>query len=92
MKENEYKKNSSRYASRMLLARYFTRLSDIGIVEINRGTRLQHAMWMCHRAATFEDEGKTNRWLGWIQGWLVAENIYDLTEIIDHTREEMKRI
>lgn len=92
MKENEYKKNSSRYASRMLLARYFTRLSDIGIMEARRGTRLQHAMWMCHQAATFEDENKTSRWLGWIQCCLASEGIYDLAEIIDHTREEMERI
>lgn len=91
-KENGYKKNSSDEAVRRLLRNYYKHLTALGIDTIERGTRLQHAKWMCLKAEGHEDTGKLNRWLGWIQGWLVAENIYGLTEIIDHTREEMQRI
>lgn len=90
--ENEYKNSSSDDAVRRLLRRYYKHLTDLGIETVERGTRLQHAKWMCLKAEGHEDSGKINRWLGWIQAWLAAENVYGLTEIIDHTREELKRI
>lgn len=90
--ENGSKNNSSDEAVQRLLRRYYKHLTDLGIETVERGTRLQHAKWMCLKAEGHEDSGKMNRWLGWIQGWLVAENVYGLDEIIVQTREEMKSI
>ena len=87
-KENEYKNSSSRDALRLLFYRYYTRLDRIGVKPKERGMRLQHAMWMCTRANNYEDVDKMNRWLGWVQGWLVVENIYGLNEVMEHTRSE----
>jgi len=90
--ENESRNRSSEEAARNLLRAYYKRLAELGIETVERGTRLQHAKWMCLKAESIEDVPKMNRWLGWIQGWLVAENIYGLNEIIDQTRKEMKSI
>jgi hypothetical protein len=90
--ENESKSRSSEEeAERALLRHYHKRLTELGVETVERGTRLQHIKWMCLKAEGFDNSKKTSRWLGWIQGWLVAENIYGLTEIMDQTRKEMKQ-
>jgi len=76
-------------AARRLLKVYYQRLSELGIETIERGTRLQHAKWMCLRAEGHEDVEKLNRWLGWIQCTMDYEGIYGLNESIEMTRKEM---
>jgi hypothetical protein len=73
--------------TRRLLRDYYNILDRLGIKSVERGTRLQHMKWMCGFAENgIEDEVKANRWLGWIQGWLVVENIFGLEEVMDHSR------
>lgn len=73
-----------------LFIKYRSRLTGIGIIEIERGTRLQHAKWMCRKAQEFEDRLKMSRWIGWIQCCLVTENIYSLDQVMRHSREAFK--
>lgn len=88
---NEFKSPSSEEeAERNLLRKYYKRLTELGVETQERGTRLQHIKWMCLKAEGFDETKKISRWLGWIQAWLVSENIYGLTEIMKQTREEMK--
>jgi hypothetical protein len=90
--ESESKKNSSSGdPERNLLRKYYKRLTELGVETIERGTRLQHAKWMCLKAEGHEDEGKMNRWLGWIQCTLDYEGIFSLPETIEHTCEEMNK-
>jgi hypothetical protein len=79
-------------AERNLLRKYYKRLTELGVETQERGTRLQHIKWMCLKAEGFDNTKKMSRWLGWIQAWLVVENIYGLTEIMNQTRKEMKEI
>jgi hypothetical protein len=67
--ESESKKDSSSSGDpeRALLRKYYKRLTELGIETIERGTRLQHAKWMCLKAEGHESDKKINRWLGWIQ-------------------------
>src|SRR5690606_295454 len=64
----------------------FNRLEELGIDEKERGTRLQHAKWMCKAANGINNELKLHRWLGFVQAWLVAENIFSLDECMSHMR------
>lgn len=74
--------------ARRLLLRYMHHLNTLGIKGIQRGTRLQHVKWMCDYAeSSIEDLARINRWLGFIQAWLVSENIYSLEECKLHSRE-----
>lgn len=63
---------------------YHTRLGELGVKEIKRGTRLQHAMWMCHELTSFSDREKKSRWIGFIQGYLVCEGVYTIDECRKH--------
>ena len=88
-RENEFKKVSleTTNETRKLLREYYQKLNHLGVETIERGTRLQHAKWMCiYAEGNIEDEVKANRWLGFIQGWLIAENIYSLDECREHSR------
>jgi len=90
--EKESKKTCSESESeRRLLRKYYKHLNELGVDTRERGTRLQHAKFMCLKAESFPDGKKLSRWLGWVQGMLVTENIYGLAEVIEHTREEMKK-
>lgn len=73
--------------TRRLLREYYRVLVKLGVDTIERGTRLQHAKWMCTFAeGSIKDEAKANRWLGFIQGWLIVENIFSLDECMEHSR------
>ncbi len=90
MTENESKKTSLETSdeTRKLFREYYQLLGKLGIETIERGTRLQHTKWMCVFAeANINDEVKANRWLGWVQGWLVVENIFSLDETRAHSRD-----
>ena len=74
--------------TRRLVRGYNRKLGELGVQAIRRGTRLQHVKWMClHVEGNIEDEIKANRWLGWIQAWLTAENIFSLEECMQHSRQ-----
>lgn len=91
--ESEFKKDSSSSGDpeRALLRKYYKRLGELGIETIERGTRLQHAKWMCLKAEGHESDKKINRWLGWIQCVMDYEGIFSLQETIEHTREKMRK-
>lgn len=89
-RENESKRISLETSAetRRLFMEYYQLLSKLGIDTIERGTRLQHCKWMCAYAeASIDDEVRANRWLGFVQGWLIAENIFSLDECRLHSRE-----
>lgn len=74
--------------ARRLLLRYMHHLNMLGIKSIRRGTRLQHVKWMCdHAESNIDDVARLNRWIGFIQAWLVSENIYSLEECMRQSRE-----
>jgi hypothetical protein len=49
----------------------------------------RHILWMLDQIPGFLEEGrkeKSNRWLGFIQGALWAQDIYTIEEMKDHNR------
>ena len=53
--------------------------------------QLEHIRWMCQKAQWFCDngeEGKANRWLGFIQGVLYANGEMTISEQRDHNRSD----
>lgn len=75
---------------RILFQKYYNRLSIAGIEAVERGSRLQHVKWMCQRAKSIDGDLKMNRWLGFIQGSLVADGIYTIDECISHCNTVLK--
>ena len=69
-----------------LLKEYYRHLADLGVETAERGTRIQHAKWMCLQAQSLPDVGRANRWLGFIQGVLWTENVFDLSELREHSK------
>ncbi len=58
---------------------------------ITRYSNLEHLRYMCDRALDFVEENrieKAMRWLGFIQGVLFAESMFNLTELKEHSRHE----
>ena len=49
-----------------------------------RERKLDHCLSMISRINDKFSEGKTNRWLGWIQGVLFCEGIYTIDEERQH--------
>ena len=85
-KESKNPSLETRDETKRLLREYYQRLTKLGIETIERGTRLQHAKWMCLVAEGIDDAERANRWLGFVQGWLVVENIFSIDECRAHTR------
>lgn len=53
---------------------------------------LEHGRWMCQQMQIFDDLGKLNRWLGFVQCILVEQDIFSLDEMREHVRSyERKR-
>lgn len=48
--------------------------------------RLEHLVWMGVKAQEFTDEGKTMRWLGYVQGVLHTLCFYTLDQLKEHSR------
>lgn len=76
-----------------LFQNYYDWLGSLDVDAIERGdpsgpttpkTRLQHARWMCAKAQSIDDDLKLNRWLGFVQGFLVAENLFTIDQCIIH--------
>lgn len=55
-------------------------------------THLSHLAWMCETAVNEHIPAaridKAMRWLGFVQGVLVARGFYTLAEVREHSREE----
>lgn len=53
-----------------------------------RERKLDHVLWMAHHLESDEakdySDAKRNRWLGWMQGVLWAEGVYNLEEQKQH--------
>lgn len=50
--------------------------------------RYRHILWMLDEIPQMTDEGKVNRWLGFIQGFLWMKKLYSINEM----REQVKKI
>lgn len=53
---------------------------------------LEHVLWMMEKMVFFTDEGKLNRWLGWVQCCLVAEQLITLSEARNDVRDILERL
>lgn len=53
---------------------------------------LEHVLWMMEQMVFFTDEGKLNRWLGWVQCCLVAEQLITLSEARNDVRDILERL
>lgn len=75
-----------------------TKLRDMGFPPkhaVQGGKKLNHAHWMAYEAKTVFIEvevriEKANRWLGFIQGVLWAENVFTIEELKAHNRGDPK--
>lgn len=65
-----------------MLARYTKRVECVPIP----GTYPEHLRWMLSELKSFTDVGKANRWLGFIQGSMIAKNITSVQVERDFTR------
>jgi len=78
---------------------YHTQLYEMGITGSRQANRhkkplpkeegLSHARWMSLRMIELVDQGrieKAFRWLGHIQGLLVAYGVYSINEVKEHSR------
>ena len=56
----------------------------------DKPTHFGHLAWMCEQAEAFATEhcDKAMRWLGYIQGVLVARGYFKLTDVRTHSRTE----
>ena len=57
--------------------------NDVSSAEVDF---VQHLLWMCCEAATFSNEAKMMRWLGFIQGSFVALGWFSINELKDDNR------
>lgn len=64
----------------------FLRVSEIEVQRSARGATLGHLRWMVKQMAGEMSENKTMRWLGYIQGVLVAKGDATLDEMKDVSR------
>ncbi len=58
-------------------------------VEAKKDTSIineEHVRWMCQEAQTLDDEGKMNRWLGFIQGYLWLDD-FSIDEMREHNTQ-----
>lgn len=67
---------------------YLNYLMDAGVMPERSDSKLPRAAWCARELATMEDEGKANRWLGFIQGVLFAKDIFDVDQLRDHSRKD----
>lgn len=68
---------------------YYEHLAERGVSPVQGGERLEHCAWMCKRILTETSsfgEVKANRWLGFVQGWLVADGVFTIDECRTHSR------
>ena len=49
--------------------------------------KLNHIAWMCNAIIKQDNIDKMNRWLGFIQGILWANNIFKIDEMRNHNRD-----
>jgi len=48
---------------------------------------LEHARWMCKLMQDFDDIGKLNRWIGFVQCVLLEHCVFTLDELKGHVRQ-----
>jgi len=63
-----------------------------GRFETPRYDTCCHALWMCHKTREFLDQGrmaKAYRWIGTIQGILLMNGIFSITELKGHNRFDL---
>lgn len=60
-------------------------LHNFSIEELN--IRHKHLIWMLDEIPKIEDEGKRNRWLGFIQGYFWTLGVFTIDELREHSRK-----
>lgn len=63
----------------------------IGRFETPKFATLNHALWMCNQTRDFLRQGrlaKAYRWIGTIQGILLMNGVFSITELKGHNRFE----
>jgi hypothetical protein len=63
-----------------------TQMADLGL-PLDKAEALRHVAWMAQQTKVFVDEGrieKAMRWLGFMQGWLVAYAVYPISDTMIH--------
>ncbi len=67
--------------------KYFNAASDIGEEDPNGKSR-QHMVWMLDKIIKDGfNKTKANRWLGYVQGWLVFHDLASLEDIKNDIRK-----
>jgi hypothetical protein len=51
----------------------------------------KHIKFMMEEIPKIEDEGKMNRWLGFLQGWFDAKLLFSIDEMREHNRPLFKQ-
>lgn len=70
-------------AAKAIISRY---LNGVEPKQHHQGLTRQHLRWMCEQIATLS-EAKAMRWLGYVQGVLVAWGVATLTEMKELSRD-----
>jgi len=61
--------------------------ADTSRMDVFVGEKVRHLRWMLECIPGLPDDGKVNRWLGFVQGVLSALGMYTIDELRDHVTE-----
>lgn len=50
-----------------------------------------YVLWMMNQLATFDDQGKIDRWIGCVQGIVYTLNLFEWNELRDLTRRDLSK-
>jgi hypothetical protein len=63
-----------------LLALYLRKVESVD------SEHARHVVWMIHQISQMTDQGKVNRWLGFIQGYFWEIGLFTIDEMREHVR------
>lgn len=81
---NFYKRNLAVFSKR--IREYYP---DIEPIEDRRTGNIGNTLWMIEQIPILADQGKIDRWIGWIQSKVHSLGLTTLAEILDLTRADL---
>lgn len=82
---NFYKRNLDVFSKR--IRGYFP---DIEPIEDRKIGNMGNTLWMIEQIPTMTDQGRIDRWIGWIQSKVHSAGLATLEEILNLTRADLK--
>ena len=82
---NEILNRLSDWKSVIFLAQFYKEVIEVTDEDT------KHLIWMCDQILSFDNFGKANRWLGFIQGVLFARKIFTIDELRKHVKDAIDK-